>query len=251
MRLKVFLSLLLFFCLSAVPAFAAIPLITSGTQGKGKFHPELFGEYSHDKEDRVTNNSGDLSATITYGIATPIDIVFSIPYQSWRTDGSNSLVTERCIGDLPIAAKWRFSEIGNWSFALKPGLTIPSGSDSRGLGSGKATCHVLFITTYNFGEGLLAPEGRRIESPEEKASHHIEWSAHFNAGYTRDENSAGEMADLWSFSAAGSVELIEDFYVIADRGGQTSTDGASSTNPVYFWQGSSIHHRITSAAVWD
>jgi hypothetical protein len=239
MRIRLFLSLLLLLCLAAVPAFAAIPLITddTGTQGKGKFQVELFGEYGHDDDERVTSKNSDLSATVTYGLIDPIDVVLSVPYQAWRTDGSDTISKDDGIGDLAIEAKWRFSEIGNWSFALKPGLTIPTGDDSRGLGSGKATYHVLFITTYNFGEERFAPEGRRIETPEEKATHHIEWTVHFNAGYTRNENSVGERTNLWFFSAAGSVEFIEDFYVVADLGAQTNTDTTSGTYPAYFLAG--------------
>ena len=230
----VFLSLLI-----ATPVFAAIPLITddTGTQGKGKFQVELFGEYGHDKEERVTSNNSDLSAALTYGLIDPIDIVLSVPYQVWRTDDSDSVATENGIGDLAFEATWRISEIGDWSFALKPGLTIPTGSDSRGLGAWKATYHVFSIAAYNAGEERFAPEGRRIERPEEKALHHAEWSAYCSATYTRNENSIGERMDLWSFSAAGSVEFIEDFYVVADLGAQTNTDAASSTCPAYFLTG--------------
>ena len=232
----IMISLMVF---SAGSASAAIPLITddTGTQGKGKFQLELVGEYIHDKEERVTYNNSDLSATLTFGIIDPIDIVLSIPCQAWRTNDSDSIEKEYGIGDLAIEAKWRFSEIGNWSFALKPGLTLPTGNDSRGLGTGKAAYRVLFIGTYNVGEEHSAPEGRRIESPEEKAMHHVEWSAHFNAGYIRNENSAGERRDLWTYSVAGSFEFIEDFHVVADLGAQTNTDRESSTHPAYFLAG--------------
>jgi hypothetical protein len=81
MRIKLFLFLSLFFCLASVSAFAAIPLITddTGTQGKGKFQVELFGEYGHDEEERVTSKNSDLSATLTYGLIDPVDIVLSVP----------------------------------------------------------------------------------------------------------------------------------------------------------------------------
>ena len=232
----IMISLIVFWAGSAT---AAIPLITddAGTQGRGKFQLELVGEYIHDEEERVTFKNSDLAAILTYGIIDPIDIVLSIPYQAWQAHDSDSIEKEYGIGDLAIEAKWRFSEIGNWSFALKPGLTLPTGNDSRGLGAGKATYHVLFITTYNFGEERFAPEGRRIETPEEKAMHHIEWTAHFNAGYIRNENSVGERTDLWTYSVAGSIEFIEDFYVVADLGAQTNTDRESGTHPAYFLAG--------------
>ena len=85
----IMISLMVFW---AGSASAAIPLMTddTGTQGKGKCQLELVGDYRHDEEERVTYNNSDLSATLTYGIIDPIDIVLSLPYQAWRTDDSDS-----------------------------------------------------------------------------------------------------------------------------------------------------------------
>lgn len=228
-----------FSLLASTPVFAAIPLITddTGTQGKGKSQLELFGEYAYDKEDRVKEQSTEVSATLTYGVSDSLDLVLSIPYQHIRTDDQVSVMEANGISDITIETKWRFYEQGDWSFGLKPGFTLPTGDDNDGLGAGKATCHVLFVSTYNAGEERYASGGRRTESPEEKAVHHVEWALHFNAGYTRNENTAGERKDLWSLSAAGLLEFIEDYYVVADIGAVTNADKESDTTPAYLLAG--------------
>lgn len=216
-------------------AYAAIPLITedTGTQGKGRFQSELFGKYGKERGGGIRTDTTDISVTLTYGLVNDLDLIFAVPYSSVRTEGLGILTKNDGLSDLQFDAKWRFFEKGNWSFALKPGITIPTGDDTKGLGAGRATYHLLFVTTYNRGEERYAPEGRRIESPDEKAAHHIEWSVHFNAGYTLNENSVDERKDLWFFSAAGSIEFIEDLYIVADLGIQTNTDKTSHMFPAY------------------
>jgi len=217
MRLKVFLSLLLFFCPAAVPAFAAIPLITddTGTQGKGKFQVELFGEYSQDEEESVAAKNSDLSATLTYGIIDPIDIVLSLPYQVRRTDGSDSLVKGDGIGDMAIEAKWRVYEKEGLSFALKPGFTIPTGNEEKDLGAGRVTYYLYFI-----------------------ASKEIETRAfHINLAYIRNENRVDERKDLWHASFAATVDVMKDLKLVGDSGIETNPDRASMTPPVYMLSG--------------
>ena len=208
----VFLSLLI-----ATPVFAAIPLITddTGTQGKGKFQVELFGEYGHDKEERVTSNNSDLSAALTYGLIDPIDIVLSVPYQAWREDDSNSVVKENGIGDLAIEAKWRFFENEGLSCALKPGFTIPTGDEEEGLGSGRTTYSLYFI-----------------------ASKEIDTKAfHINLAYIRNENTVGERKDIWHASVAATVDVMKDLKLVGDVGVESNPENSSSTPPVYILSG--------------
>ncbi len=211
------LSWLLIYCLSAVTAFAAIPLITddTGTQGKGKFQLELFGEYGHDREGRVTNKNSDLSATLTYGIIDPLDIVLSIPYQFWREDDSDSVENDDGMGDLTIESKWRVYEKEGLSVALKPGITIPTGDDDKGLGTGKTTYYCYFIAS---------------KETEEKAFH-------FNLAYIRDKNKVNERTDLWHISAAATVNIMKNVKLVGDFGGDTNTDRSSNTPAVYILGG--------------
>jgi len=223
----------------AADTFAAIPLITddTGTQGKGNFQLELFGRYGNDSEETITAKTGDLSVTLTYGLFNNVDLIFSVPYVSVRTEEPGPIIKEAALSAVQCEAKWRFYDHENWSFALKPGLTIPTWDKRRGLGAGKATYHILFITTYNSGEEKYAPEGRRIESPEEKAVHHVEWALHLNADYIRSVNVAEERKNLWLFSVAGEIEFIEDFRLVADMGIGTNPHRNSGTPPAYILGG--------------
>ncbi len=87
-------------------SFAAIPLITddTGTQDKGKFQLEFLGEYAHDREE-IVNNKGAFSSTLTYGIADPVDIAISIPYQFWRSSDSGLESTGSGLSGLAIEIK--------------------------------------------------------------------------------------------------------------------------------------------------
>lgn len=198
-------------------AFAAIPLITddTGTQGKGKSQVELFGEYGHDREDFVTNKNSDLSATFSYGIIDPIDVVVSVPYEAWRKIDSDSMVERIGIGDLAIEAKWRFYEREGLSVALKPGFTIPTGDENGGLGTGRLTYYIYFI-----------------------ASKEMETRAfHINLAYIRNENRVGERSDIWHASVAATVNVMKDLKLVMDIGGETHPDSTSMTPPVYILGG--------------
>jgi hypothetical protein len=203
--------------LTAGSSFAAIPLITddTGTQGKGKFQVELFGEYGDDEEDRLTNKTSDLSATLTYGLIDPVDIVLSVPYQAWREDDSDSVIKGNGIGDLAVEAKWRFFESEGLSCALKPGTTIPTGNEDKGLGTGRTTYYLYLIAS------------KEIETK----------TFHINLAYIRNENMVDERKDLWHASVAATVEVMKNLQLVADFGGETNPDRSSHTPPVYILGG--------------
>jgi hypothetical protein len=202
---------------AASSAFAAIPLITddTGTQGKGNFQLELFGEYAQDSGSQITAKTSDLSATLTCGIINDIDIALGIPYEAWRADDSESVVQGSGIGDLSLEAKWRFYEKEGLSFALKPGVTIPTGDKAKGLGAGRPTYHVVFIATKQ-----LKP-----------------WEFDMNAGYLYNEDSIGERKNIWSVSLDGQLEVLTNLKLALDAGAATNPDSSSGTPPSYILGG--------------
>jgi len=198
---------------TAGAAFAAIPLITddTGTQGRGNFQLELFGEYGHDREGIITTKTSDVSATLTYGLIETVDIVLGIPYQAWSSDNSEFLVKGNGIADLSLEAKWRFYEKEGLSLALKPGFTIPTGDTEKGLGAGRPTYHLLFIATKQ-----MKP-----------------WEFDMNVGYLYNENTAGERKNIWSASLDAQVEVVKDLKLALDVGLATNPDSSSDTPPAY------------------
>lgn len=217
MRLKFLLVSFFTACLISAQAFAMHPLITddTGTQGKGKFQLEVNGEYGHDKDDGVTTKTTQLASTLTYGVIDPLDIVLGIPYQHNRIEDSGSVTKGDGLSDLSLEMKWRFYEKDGLSFAVKPGMTFPTGDSEKGLGAGKATYHLFFITTKE-----IKP-----------------WAFHLNLGYIRNENKNDERTNLWHASLATTAEVVKDLKVVGNIGIETNTDRNATVHPAFILGG--------------
>lgn len=217
-------SLFLFiavFVLSSA-SFAAHPLITddTGTQGKGKFQVEINSEFSYDKEteeDVTIKETGRETATIlSYGITDAMDVVLGLPYQWNKTweDGEETS-DEEGISDMSVELKWMFYESDGLSLALKPGITLPTGADEKGLGAGRATYSMFFITTKEIGP----------------------WAFHLNLGYAGNENRVDERKDIWHVSLASGVEAVKKLRLVANAGVEKNPDKASHTDPAFILGG--------------
>lgn len=201
----------------ASPANAVIPLVTddTGTQGRGKFQIELFGEYATAKEESITNKNSNFSATLSYGLSDPVDIVLSMPYQAWRKDDSGSETKGDGFSDPTIEAKWRFYEREGLSFALKPGVTVPLGDDKKDLGAGKMTYHLFLITSKEINP----------------------WTLHINLGYIRNSGWGDCRKDVWHASFASAVDMTKKLKLIADIGIESNPGRTSANPPAYILGG--------------
>jgi hypothetical protein len=177
----------------ASSAHGAHPLITedTGTQGKGGWQLELNGERTHDDGVRGTQ----MAAVVSYGFVDAADLQVGIPYA--RHEGK---------GDLAIDVKWRFWESGALSLGLKPGITLPTGRDERGLGTGKTTYGALFILSYE---------------PEL-------WSFHTHAGYRSNRNVVEQRKTLKHWSASLWLKPTDRLKLVTDFSWDTNPDPASS-----------------------
>lgn len=184
---RIFLKLLVA-CLCSGPAFAAHPLVTddAGTQGRQKTQFELNSEFKHDKGItegiRTQETGGELAAMLTYGASDDLDIVIGLPYQWTRTrENGATFSEENGFSDVSIELKWRFYENEGLGLALKPGITLPTGDEDRGPGSGRPSYGMFFIASKDSGP----------------------WALHLNLGYARNENRVDERRDIWHASLAG------------------------------------------------
>jgi hypothetical protein len=198
-------------------AFAGIPLVTddTGTQGKGKFQVELFGEYSHDKEEGVTGKATELSATFTYGIIDQVDIILNIPYQFLRAEDWESTEKADGFSDIAIEAKWRFYEKEGLSLAVKPGFTLPTGDEDKDLGNGRSTYYLYLITSKEINP----------------------WAFHINLAYIRNENKGDDRNDIWHASLASTFEVIKNLKLLGDIGVETNPERSSTVCPAYILGG--------------
>lgn len=179
----------------APPAWAAHPLITedTGTQGTGRWQLELNVERQKEGNARATQ----WGSTVSYGFRDNADLQVGIPY-----------VVGQGKADAAIDVKWRFHEQGVTSLGLKPGVTLPSGNEQRGLGTGKPTVGTLLILSYE-------PEG---------------WSFHTHAGYRYNRNSVNDRESLSHFSASLWLKPTDKLKLVSDASYDTNPDRSSNTS---------------------
>lgn len=201
----------------AAAAFASHPLITddAGTMGTGKAQLELNGEYGHDKKDGIITTTTEGAAALTYGITDSMDFVVGLPYLHFREKDAEAILSEHGLSDTLVEMKWGFYENNGLSLALKPGLTLPTGDDGKGLSSGKATYSLFFITS-------------KAMDP---------WAVHLNLGYVGNENTIEEKQDLWHASLASTVALTEQFTAVVNLGVESNPDPLAGADPVFLLAG--------------
>jgi len=207
--------------------FAAHPLITddTGTQGKKNFQVEINSEFNYDKEKeggvRIKEAGGEIATIFSYGIVENVDIVLGVPFQWFRIKEDSELTSRNSgLSDLSLELKWRFYEKEGLSFALKPGLTLPTGNEKKGLGNGRPSYGLAFITTKELGA----------------------WAFHFNLGYTRNEYKLREdketnRKDIWHVSFASEVEVVKDLKLVGNIGIERNPEKASSRHPAFILGG--------------
>lgn len=204
--------------LQSAPSFAAHPLISddAGTQGTGNFQLELNGQYDWDRENEggvtIKTTGGQASSTLSYGVAENVDLVLSLPYLWVKTKEEDSTVyDENGIGDMVFETKWRFKETGGFSFALKPGVIIPTGNDEKGLGAGQLGGQLFMVASKDLAS----------------------FAFHANLGYIRNENKADERKDLWHASLASTWEAVKDLKLVANIGMERNPDDDADDDPAF------------------
>ena len=210
----IFLALLLV----AGPSWAAHPLITddTGTQGRGNFQLELTGQYDRDKENvggvSVKATGVETAATLSYGILDHVDLVLSLPYL-WGKEKENDIVVydEDGISDASLEAKIKVFEKEGFSLALKPGISLPTGDEDKGLGTGK------------FGGQIFLIASQEVEP----------FTFHVNLGYVRNENDADERESIWHASVAAVWEVVKDLSLVANIGVERNPDGEADDDPAF------------------
>lgn len=208
--------------ISAGPARAAHPLITDDTvtQGKGKTQVEILTQWSFDKDtDDATGTNvttktqeGEVRTQISYGIIETADLILGVPYQWKRTEVDNADTSDvNGLADLSIEVKWRFYEKDGLSFAVKPGVTLPTGDKDKGLGTGRTVGTIYFITT-------------KEKDP---------WAVHVNVAYKRNENKLDQREDIWGASVAAELKVLKDLKLVGNIGAESNPDKSSQTNPAF------------------
>ena len=194
-------------------AYAAHPLLTedTGTQGDGKFQLELMVDKTRDRPPGVTVRELQTAAVLSYGIMENADLQFGLPYLRQHSHDASGRHVSRGPLDASIDLKWRFFEREALSFALKPGVTLPTGNEGRGFGAGRPNWGTLLVLTYAPGP----------------------WAFHSHAGYRRNNNSAGQRKDLAHISAALTWQATDALKLVADVSADSNPDRADRSTLRY------------------
>lgn len=192
--------------LPVAPSFAAHPLITedTGTQGRGNGQLELSVELGHDETTDAEEDAADVAAVLAYGLLDNLDLMLTLPYVRTEVRTNGSTTRDDGLGDVGLDAKWRFFESGRLSAAMKAGVTLATGDESKGLGAGKANASLNFVVSYE------------TES----------WGGHLHLGHHCNRNVHDERDAVRHVSVALTRTVAERLKLVADLGRFTTTDRA-------------------------
>lgn len=205
-----------FTLLPSALGWAAPPFITddTGTQGKGNWQLEL--QYEYDRNDATANAGAGpvtqvskvslFNPVLTYGLLENVDVALGPTYLKERVTENGALTESPSgMGDTTVEIKWRFYESNGLSFAIKPGLTLPTGDENQGLGTGKTSWGVNFITTY--------------EAKPWQVNANI---AYGHARYKLAQDEAANRSDLWRVSAGAAYSVRDDLRLVGEAGVRTN-----------------------------
>ncbi len=226
---KIILAAALIILLYSGVSFADHPLITDGaeTLDKGEFVAEINSEFSFDKKKvggiSIKEREAEIAALITSGVMDNVEIVLELPYR-WireKENGENRFSADG-IGDAGLGVKWRFYRNDNLHLALKPSISLPTGSAKKGLGNGRISYGLMFLAT------------REMEP--------FQLTFHLNIGYMHNEYKLREdreenRKDLWHVSLAAEKAISENLSAVANIGIERNVEKGSSTHPAFILGG--------------
>ncbi len=199
---------------------AAHPLVTddTGTQGARRTQLELTAELGQDRPDPSAVDVGAAAAAaIAFGLGDAIDLVIGLPVAWSRSRLGGDVVAEAAgTADGLLELKWRFLERGGFSAALKPGVTLPTGSASRGLGTGRPGYGLVLVASQ-----VLGPV-----------------SVHVNGGWSHAEHAlpaehAASRGDAWHASVAAAAEVATGLQLVANLGVDSPAERGVTAWPAF------------------
>ena len=127
----------------SVPAFAGHPLVSedSNLQGTGRVQLELSADYLRSRDSGDSLKSGSVS--FTTGVSDQADLFVSLS-NTWDAESGGNGISDAVIG-----SKIRVLSSESFAVAFKPQVSIPSGSEEKGLGNGKTSYALTLIGSYS------------------------------------------------------------------------------------------------------
>lgn len=188
-------------------ARAAHPLVTddTGTQGAGHWQFELNTDQTRTRDKGATTWDREWNGALTRGITDTVDVAVNVP---WVHESASGQAGTNGLADTTLLAKWRFHDNGRgWTLGLRPEITLPTGSESKGLGNGRATGSLTLLSAYQRGP----------------------WTWLANAGYTHNANRIGDRRHLWGASTAVLYAVGPQWTLAADVGAARAAEAGART----------------------
>jgi Putative MetA-pathway of phenol degradation len=195
----------------SLAARGAHPLLTedTGTQGAGHAQLELTHDLSYTKDESTNTREQRINAVLSIGLADNLDVIATLPHERLTDRLAATDATVKGFSDMEIAAKWRFYDEGPLSFALRPGLGLPTGDDDEGLSTGHASPSLFAVMTY-------------ADDP---------WAFHVHLGYTRHiHDGSDERNHIYHASVAAEYRLGESLRLVGDASFESNTARAGHPN---------------------
>lgn len=188
---------LIFFSQRPATVLAAHPLLTedTGTQGAGRYQLEMTHDLSTRQDAGIKTRARRINSVVSVGLTDDLDVIATLPYErlTERIDGTNTTVAG--YADMEIASKWRLYEAGALSFALRPGIKIPTGNKSKGLSTGRIAPSLFAVSSY-------------ASDP---------WALHLHVGYSRNfPTSTEQRSHIFHASVAVEYSVSERMRLVSD-----------------------------------
>lgn len=196
-----------------VSLWATHPLITedSATQGTGHWQWEATTEHTQTGTNGMTRYSAQTNNVLTWGATKTLDVIVTAPWLHLAASAQDGTPGESGFADAGLDIKWRFYESGPLSLAFKPGVTLPTGSPARGLGTGELSWSAYVISSVD-----IKP-----------------WMFLLHGGHQHHNNSFNERVDIWHVSAAVVYDASERLRLILDCGIDNNTNLNARSDPAF------------------
>jgi hypothetical protein len=119
------------------PAFSGVPFVTDDADSPdaGHFEINIAAQYTRFQGGSV---SAIPSVEVNYGLTRTVELTIEAPLAMSHVDNVGTNVG---IGDVRLSVKYRFIDADDWGWrpavAFYPAISLPSGSEVRGLGEGR------------------------------------------------------------------------------------------------------------------
>ncbi|OIO01029.1 MAG: hypothetical protein COX65_03690 [Elusimicrobia bacterium CG_4_10_14_0_2_um_filter_56_8] len=194
----------LVFC-GPVSAFNHLTGEDTSFLGKDGKQIESGLDYTVSKKNPDRYSTG-VSAELTYGFWDKLDLMVTIPWHGWNSDG----ISESGLGDAMIEAKFLAGRKSDWALGLKPGFSLPAGNEAKSLGAGQG------------GVWLYGIAGKTAGS----------WEYYLNAGYMLNRTTMDEEENIFKASASVMLQILPKLRTTAKLAAATNTDKNSVSHPV-------------------